>query len=36
MLAVASSEWEEDTLIGWLRDRILPLTGDEPTEDEAR
>jgi death-on-curing protein len=36
MLAVASSEWDEDTLVGWLRERVVSFTEDESTEDEAK
>lgn len=35
MLAVASSEWDESTLAGWLQERIVPLAEDETAEDEA-
>lgn len=33
MLAVASSEWDEGTVAGWLRERIVSFAEDEATED---
>ena len=32
MLAVASSEWDEATLTGWLRERVVPFSEHEATE----
>ncbi|MGH7572434.1 MAG: type II toxin-antitoxin system death-on-curing family toxin, partial [Gemmatimonadota bacterium] len=35
ILAVASSEWDEGTLVEWFRERVVSFSDDEATEDRT-